>query len=45
MDAYIVLCLEDNWIIKLLFKDYIKAEYNKKYEMSKKKTTHLIITN
>ena len=45
MKAYIVLCLENNWIIQILFKDFIKSEYDKKYELSRKKTTHLIITN
>ena len=42
MKATVLLCLEDNWIIKLLFEKYIK---HKKYECSKKKTTHLIISN
>ena len=45
MKAYVVLCLENNWIIKLLFKDFIKFEYDKQYELSKKNTSHLIITN
>ena len=41
----VMLCLEDNWIIKLLFNGQIKKEYAKIYQGSKKKTTHLIITN
>ena len=45
MKAYIVLCLEDNWIIKLLFNQFIKSSHNKRYEVSGKKTSHLIITN
>ena len=45
MKATILLCLEDNWIINFLFKDSIKSSYNKKYETSKKKTNHLIISN
>ena len=45
MNAYMVLCLENNWIIRLLFCDFIKSSYDKQYESSKKKTTHLIITN
>ena len=45
MKATILLCLEDNWIIKLLFNKFIKSSYNKQYEVSKKKTTHLIISN
>ena len=43
--ALILLCLEDNWIIKLIFKNFIKSSYNKTYETTKKKTTHLIISN
>ena len=36
MKALILLCLESNWIIKLLFKDQIKREYSKLYQCSKK---------
>jgi len=43
--AYIVLCLENNWIIKLLFKNYKIHTYDKRYELSKKKTSHMIATN
>ena len=45
MKAAVLLCLEDNWIIKLLFHSFIKSSYAKKYELSKKQTTHLIIAN
>ena len=45
MNACLLVCLESNWIIKLLFDGLIKKEYGKKYELSKKHTTHLIITN
>jgi len=45
MKASICLCLESNWIIKLLFHNHIKKEYSKIYQTSKKNTTHLIITN
>jgi site-specific DNA-adenine methylase len=45
MKSYVVLCLENNWIIKLLFNGYKSFEYDKLYQCSKKKTTHLIITN
>ena len=45
MKAFILLCLESNWIIKLLFHNQIKHEYFKKYQTSKKNTSHLIITN
>ena len=44
--AYIAFCLENNWIIKLLFRDYInKIIYDKTYQTTKKKTTHIIISN
>ena len=43
--AKVILCLNDMWIIRLLFKTYIKEEYNKKYEASKRQVQHLIITN
>jgi hypothetical protein len=41
----IYLILEKMWIICLLFKNLNMIEYEKKYEASKKKTTHIIITN
>lgn len=34
--------LEDMWITRLLFKGYKNVDYNKKYEISKKKTKHII---
>jgi site-specific DNA-adenine methylase len=37
--------LEDNWIIKLLFKGKNMVEYDKLYQGSKKKTKHLLIKN
>jgi site-specific DNA-adenine methylase len=43
--SYIVLCLEYTWIIKLLFKGHKFITYEKTYELTKKKTTHCIITN
>ena len=45
MKAKVYLILENNWIIQLLFKDNEKIEYDKFYQPSKKKTTHLIIKN
>ncbi len=39
--AKIYLCLENIWLIKLLFQNYKFIEYDKRYEMSNKKTTHL----
>ena len=44
----ILICHENNWLFKILFKDYLKncIEYYKKYEIGKKKeTTHICITN
>jgi site-specific DNA-adenine methylase len=43
--ALIVLCLENNWIIKMLFKGKKSIVYDKKYEATKKKTEHIIIIN
>jgi len=43
--ALIILCLENIWVIKLLFKGYKTITYDKKYEASKKKTEHIIILN
>lgn len=44
-DALILLALEENWIIKLLFSNNKFIIYDKMYQLSKKKTKHLIITN
>ena len=44
-ESKILLCLEKNWIIELLFNNFIKSEYNKKYQPSKKNTMHLLISN
>ena len=41
--AIILLCLENIWIIQLLFKDKKSITYNKTYELSKKKTEHIFI--
>ena len=41
----IVLVLELNWIIKLLLGKHIKFTYAKKYQTTKKQTTHCIISN
>lgn len=43
--ATILLCLESNWIIKLLFKNLKSIIYDKTYETTKKKTEHIIIIN
>lgn len=41
----IILILEDNWIIRHLFNKNIIYSYDKNYVLSKKKTTHIIISN
>jgi hypothetical protein len=43
--AKILLCLNDNWIIKMLFKNNKKITYDKIYQTTKKIKTHIIITN
>lgn len=43
--AKLILILENSWIIKLLFKDEKSFIYDKKYEISKKQTSHIIISN
>ena len=41
----IILVLEDNWLIKLLFRHHTFITYDKLYQTSKKQTKHLIIDN
>jgi hypothetical protein len=42
----ILFILENMWIIKLLLQDFkILFEYDKSYELSKKKTTHIVYSN
>jgi site-specific DNA-adenine methylase len=43
--AEIILCLENIWIIGLLFKKYTFISYNKQYTGPRKKTTHIVINN
>ena len=43
--SFTILVLEDNWIIKLLFKNNIKRTYDKIYQTTKKHTSHLLISN
>jgi site-specific DNA-adenine methylase len=43
--AYIILCLANNWIIKLLFLNKKSYIYDKKYETNKKEIKHIIISN
>jgi site-specific DNA-adenine methylase len=40
-----IFILNDMWIIRLLFKDQIKVEYDKLYQPNKRKVKHLIIKN
>jgi site-specific DNA-adenine methylase len=41
----IILILEAIWIIKMLFKNCIMIEYDKKYETKQRKTKHILIKN
>jgi site-specific DNA-adenine methylase len=48
----ILICHENNWLFKIIFKDYLdgEKEYKKQYENSlhskiKKQTTHIIVKN
>jgi len=43
--AKLIFILENNWIIKLLFKDEKSYIYDKFYHISKKQIKHIIITN
>lgn len=45
LNSKIILNIEETWFIKIIFKEFIRESYDKKYERSKKKTKHLIITN
>jgi site-specific DNA-adenine methylase len=45
MRSLIILVLEDNWIIRLLFRQHTFITYDKLYQTSKKQTKHLIINN
>ena len=44
-DTKILIIVSDVWLMKLLFKDYIKKSYPKLYQSSKKSVNHLIIGN
>lgn len=43
--AKLILILENNWIIKLLFKNEKSFIYEKQYQVSRKKINHIIISN
>jgi len=43
--GYIILCLSNNWIIKLLFNKKKSYIYDKRYETTKKDIKHIIISN
>ena len=43
--AKLILILENNWLIKLLFKNEKSFIYAKEYQVSRKKTSHIIISN
>jgi len=40
-----LMILNDNWIIKFIFKKYITNEYKKLYQTSKKTINHVVIKN
>jgi site-specific DNA-adenine methylase len=44
-EAFVYCIFEDIWIIKLLFSKCFKTIYDKKYQTTKKKTSHCIISN
>lgn len=44
-EAKIYFILEDLWIIRLLFGKFVKSSYDKSYNISKKLTSHIIISN
>lgn len=43
--AKIMIIINDLKILRWIFKDFIKGEYNKTYQIAKKLSKHLIITN
>lgn len=44
-NAYIVFVLNENWLIKFIFKNWYMIKYDKTYEASKKKVIHCLIAN
>jgi site-specific DNA-adenine methylase len=44
-ESLLICCLENMWIIKMLFSGFNFITYNKTYQISKKKTEHIIISN
>ena len=45
MQAGVVYVVEDNWIMRMVFKGCVKVRYDKLYEARRKKTQHVIISN
>ena len=43
--AKIMMIMNDMKIIRYIFKDFVKGEYEKIYQIGKRKSIHLIITN
>lgn len=43
--AKIMLIINDLKILRVLYKDFLKKDYNKIYQLGKKKMKHLVITN
>lgn len=45
MNALFIFCLNNNWILDLLFKYFIKVEYDKKYQTTKTPIKHCLYIN
>ena len=45
LNSFVVLCLEDNWIIRFLFATNKTTTHDMRYEQSKRNTKHIIIVN
>lgn len=45
LKSKILICIEDMWMTKLIFKDYKSITYKKKYQPSKKDTNHILYNN
>lgn len=43
--CYFIMIINDNAIMRYIFKDFIVMDYNKMYSQTKKKTKHIIISN
>lgn len=41
----VMLIINNNYLTRYIYSDYIKGEYDKVYQLTKRKNSHLIITN